>query len=78
MLILDINYDTGKPTSTCGYSLADDTYTELLLALQEQGLQTMPSALKANVLGFYQSTTIPPPSKQCNKFWQALQELRPK
>ena len=75
-MLSDINYDTGKPTMRCGYSLADAAYTELLLAWHKNGMQAMPSALKADVLQFYDSTKITPLSNHCHKFWRALQELR--
>ncbi len=72
----DINYDTGVPTALCDYSLADATYTQLLLAWQKKGLQTMPAALRADVLKFYVKTKAPPLPNQCDEFWQALYELR--
>lgn len=75
-VISDINYDTGMPSALCDYSLADATYTELLLAWKKKGLQTMPAALKADVLQFYTRTKTPPVSSHCDEFWLALKELR--
>ena len=74
----DVNYDTGKPTELCEYSLADAAYTELLLVWYKKGLTTMPASLKSDVLQFYARTKTPVASTRCDKFLQALQELRTK
>lgn len=74
----DINCDTGLPTSLCNYSLADETYTALLLQWYKKGLYAMPVAMKTDVLKFYAGATAPPLTKDCTTFWLAMQELRAK
>lgn len=72
----DINYDTGKPTEICEYTLADATYTELLLVWEKKGLQTMPLLLRTDILKFYDGKTTAAVSTPCDKFWLALKDLR--
>jgi hypothetical protein len=47
------NFDTGRPTSRGEYSLADETYDELLEKLADQHFADVPPALAANIVAFY-------------------------
>jgi hypothetical protein len=79
--IANANFDTGRPSRFGDYSLADDTYGELLAQLSDQKFQGMPVALTRNIVSFYGDG--PGPSvqdKKVRKRWakveRALQELR--
>jgi nucleoside diphosphate kinase len=71
----DIDFDTGKPTDLCEYSLADETDSDLLLALKGNKFAGMSTALKENILIFYKGVNGNG-SKLCIQFWEALKELR--
>ena len=79
--IANANFDTGRPSRFGDYSLADDTYGELLVQLSDQKFQGMPVALTRNIVAFYGDG--PGPSEQDKKVrkrWakveRTLQELR--
>jgi hypothetical protein len=47
------DFDTGKPSAHGEYTLADDTYAELLNRLTDHRLATVPNALRQNINAFY-------------------------
>jgi zinc dependent phospholipase C len=47
------DFDTGKPTARGEYSLADVTHDELLNKLADRGFANVPTALSANIIGYY-------------------------
>jgi hypothetical protein len=75
------NFDTGQPSHFGDYSLADDTYGELLHRLSDREFQGMPVALTRNILTFYGEGPGPSVAdKKVRKRWakaqHVLQELR--
>jgi Zinc dependent phospholipase C len=79
--IRNTNFDTGQPSRFGDYSLADETYGELLERLSDHKFQGMPVALTRNIVAFYGDG--PGPSitdKKVRKRWakaeRALQNLR--
>lgn len=74
----DLDFDTGKPTQMCEYSLADETYREWLLKLKYDKFKNISSSLKANVTGFYQQIDAQKNikySKKCKELFDALHDL---
>jgi hypothetical protein len=74
------DFDTGRAPHHGEYSLADDTYVELLDRLSKHRFASVSSALKRDILGFYRGQTEPTPaSKREKKQWihveSALWEL---
>jgi Zinc dependent phospholipase C len=49
------DFDTGKPSAYGEYSLADDTYFELLDRLAKKQFSGVPGALRANIAKYYAS-----------------------
>src|SRR4029078_2503168 len=47
------NFDTGKPSAHGDYTLADETYAELLDRLTGHRLDSVPADLRANINAFY-------------------------
>ena len=47
------NFDTGRPSAHGDYSLADDTYAELLDRLTGHRLASVPEPLRKNIAAFY-------------------------
>jgi len=47
------NFDTGRPSAHGDYTLADDTYAELLDRLTGHRLAGVPDALRQNIVAFY-------------------------
>lgn len=75
------NFDTGRPSHFGDYSLADDTYGELLHRLSNQKFQGTPVALTRNILTFYGDGPGPSVAdKKVRKRWTkaqpVVQELR--
>ena len=74
-------FDTGRPSRFGDYSLADETYGELLERLSDHEFKGTPVALTRNILSFYGDG--PGPSlrdKKTRKRWtkveRTLEELR--
>ena len=79
--VANANFDTGRPSRFGDYSLADETYGELLDRLSDQKFQATPVALTRNIVSFYGDG--PGPSvqdKKVRKRWtkveRTLEELR--
>ncbi len=53
LTLANIDFDTGKPTSADEYRLADKTYNDLLLHLQDNQFSCMDAALQRDILNFY-------------------------
>ena len=51
--LANTDFDTGKPSAHGEYTLADDTYAELLDRLTGHRLPTVPAALRDNINAFY-------------------------
>ncbi len=51
--LINIDYDTGKETSAGEYTLADQTYNELLLKLKDDKFKHVNQNLKQNLIKFY-------------------------
>jgi hypothetical protein len=66
------DYDTGRPARHGEYSLADDTYRELLDRLADRSFRDTPSHLRQNVIAFYGPRPTPQ-SGGDRKHWKSLQ-----
>ncbi|RKR85380.1 zinc dependent phospholipase C [Mucilaginibacter gracilis] len=51
--LLDVDYDTGQPTTVGEYGLADKTYCDLLINLQKVKYDNLTDDLQNNILKFY-------------------------
>ena len=75
----DIDFDTGKPATSCEYSLADNTYTEWLLKLKNDRFKNVNYPLKENIIKFFHFVNTPTSNKnsseRCAKFYDAYNEL---
>jgi Zinc dependent phospholipase C len=58
IVLANIDFDTGKKTAQEEYGLADESYGDLLLKLQEKNYTTTSSSLQQNILSFYSSSTV--------------------
>jgi hypothetical protein len=68
------DFDTGRPARHGEYGLADDTYVELLDALDKRSLRNVPPALRQNILTFYGSKPAPASAgKRDRKRWKQVQ-----
>lgn len=79
----DIDFDTGKPTLQGEYGLADLTYSQLLLYLQDKKFSDVTSPLQDNILSFYGKGDTTSKVTEYKKYkidWEktytALQQLR--
>jgi hypothetical protein len=73
----DIDFDTGKPTALCEYSLADDTYYILLMKLKDDKFKNVTNPLKQNILNYYGGISSPQKnSKACTELFNAVNDLK--
>jgi hypothetical protein len=61
------DFDTGKPSRQGEYTLADETYAELLQRLSENHFADVPVVLKKHINAFYASTPIRTSSRKERK-----------
>ncbi len=65
--------DSGKPTISGEYTLADDTYAKLLSQLADKKFDVTTVALQKNVLSFYSNPSAPIDTKKDPGKWQKVQ-----
>ena len=72
--IANRNFDTGDATKAGQYSLADETYAQLVerLAKQTDKGARVPAALLSNIRTFYRDRSAPIETKKHKKDWQRL------
>jgi hypothetical protein len=75
--IRNANFDTGKPSRFGDYSLADETYGELLERLSDHKFQGTPVSLTRNIIAFYGEGPGPSVAdKKVHKRWtRAVSDL---
>jgi hypothetical protein len=74
----DVDYDTGRPTSDCEYSLADQTYCDWLLTLEDDKFTNVTNSIKVNIVDYFHlsnGVTNKHYSKECAKFNIACNEI---
>ncbi|HTK20834.1 MAG TPA: zinc dependent phospholipase C family protein [Mucilaginibacter sp.] len=81
--LVDMDFDTGKPTQQGEYGLADLTYSQLLLYLQDKKFNDVTPPLQNNILSFYSKGDTTSKVTEYKKYkvdWKktylALQQLR--
>jgi hypothetical protein len=75
----DKDYDTGKPTEECEYSLADKTYNDWLLKLNDAKFKNISAPIKHNIITYYGNMQPPPKGKKyktCDAVYAALSTLK--
>lgn len=71
--LADNDLDSGKPTVTGEYTLADDTYAKLLSQLADKKFDVTTVALQKNVLDFYANASASNETKKDPGKWQKVQ-----
>ena len=75
----DFDFDTGKPTAICEYSIADNTYDAWLMQLKNDKFKNITLKQKQNIVGFYHwedaSNNIRY-TKKCKEVFDAYKELQ--
>jgi hypothetical protein len=81
--LADIDFDTGKATAPGEYGLADQTYSLMLIELQNEKFDNLTPPLRDNILNFYSKADTTSKSNENKKDkidWQktylALQQVR--
>lgn len=74
----DMDFDTGKPTADCEYSLADQTYCDWLIKLKGNEFKSADPGIRQNIINFFhlnsRINTIAH-SKKCADFYNACKEI---
>ncbi len=80
MILPDIDYDTGHPTSPGEYNLADETYVDLLNNLSANSFVDLTAPLQQNLLNFYSRADTAQLATKFPDRWKktsvALQQLK--
>ncbi|MDQ6904479.1 MAG: hypothetical protein M3139_15925, partial [Bacteroidota bacterium] len=79
LALTDMDFDTGKPTEQCEYSLADDTYNKWILDLDADKFKDVSPSIQKNILGFYTRIDVSPQNKyakKCHKLKDACMDLK--
>lgn len=74
----DLDFDTGKPTANCEYSLANQTYIDWLFKLDADKCENVTNSIKQNIINFFDFTKAAAHqkhSKQCAKFFTAYYKI---
>ena len=77
--LTDKDFDTGKPTDACEYSLADDTYDKWVVKLKNDEFKYLTDPIKQNILTFYRGLNTTSPgrnSKACNDVYGAVNDIK--
>jgi hypothetical protein len=78
--LINIDFDTGNPTTPGEYKLADMCYGSLLLNLRKKKFNLLSDSLKLNIIGFYSNlkptTTTQKSRKEWVKITEALEQLK--
>ena len=75
----DFDFDTGKPTALCEYSLADNTYDAWLVQLNNDKFKNITMQQKQNILDFYHwqdASNNTRNTKKCKEVYDAYKELQ--
>ena len=78
----DMDFDTGKPTAFGEYGLADQTYSQLVIALDKDKFTNLTPSLKKSVISFYSKADSTSDRPKILYDWKktnyALQQLKDK
>lgn len=75
----DRDYDTGNPTEECEYILANETYNNWVLKLNDAKFKNISAPVKHNIINYYGDMQAPPQNKKyktCNAVYEALLALK--
>lgn len=75
----DFDFDTGKPTAICEYSLADETYDNWVVQLKKDKFKNISEQEKQNISGFYHwqdASQTSKYTKKCKVVFNAYHELQ--
>jgi hypothetical protein len=77
LILPDIDFDTGNPTSLGEYRLADNTYANLLEELQKQQYKNVTPELQKSILDFYSNAdTTQQTAKDLKKWAKTSMRIR--
>jgi hypothetical protein len=72
--LVNMDFDTGRPSVHGEYALADDTYAELLHRLARRKFAGVPDALRANIIAFYAAAPNRTASRKERKHLEKIRE----
>jgi hypothetical protein len=74
--LINIDYDTGKPTVIYEYQLTDETYKDWILRLQKNQFKDTSPDMRGNILAFYSKADTSALSKKDPEVMKAIQQLQ--
>ena len=72
--LANMDFDTGKPTSSGEYQLTDETYAKLLDKLTKTKFAELRPDVRQNILTFYQNPAAPNYTKKKREKWSKVQQ----
>lgn len=74
--LINIDYDTGKPTAIYEYKLTADTYKDWILKLQKDNFKETSPDMRGNILSFYSKADTTTLSKNEPDVMKAIKQLQ--
>lgn len=68
--LVNMNFDTGKPTEPATYNLADNAYSKLAIKLADRDRLPVDPKLTANIVAYFRNVDLPFATKSDAKEWQ--------
>jgi hypothetical protein len=72
LVLANDDLDSGDETKAAEYSLADDSYAQLLTRLSDRQFAQTSPALRANILDFYSDLSLPIETKKDEGHWRGV------
>lgn len=74
--LINMDYDTGKPTEMYEYKLTDETYKDWILKLQKNDFKDTSPDMRGNILGFYSKADTTALAKNEPDVMKAIKQLQ--
>ena len=74
MTLSNLDLDSGKPATASEYTLADETYVDLMKHLSNDKFEMVTPDLRQNLLKYFAAYNPPVKSRKDRSQWSKLQE----
>jgi len=72
LTLVNLNFDTGKPTGPAQYTLTDETYAKILDQLAQNKFSTVTPDMRAEIIDFYSNLDLPIETKKNKDDWKKV------
>ena len=71
--LVNLNFDTGRPTRPAQYTLTDETFAKILDQLAQEHFSTVTPEIRAEIMEFYSDPNLPIETKKNKKQWRRVE-----